>query len=177
MEQETFGMLSIVPPLLAIGMAIATRQIILSLLGGVWVGWVIHAGGNPLAGTAEAVTALVDVFVDPGQTRIIIFTMLMGSLLILMKRGGGIDGFLGWVSQWTWSQTRRGAQLMASFIGLGVFIDRQLSVGASRSSSFCWSRRVRNPRARALMSPKNAAMTYIFSRLSWISMASAVFRR
>ena len=123
MEQETFGMLSIVPPLLAIGMAIATRQIILSLLGGVWVGWVIHAGGNPMVGTAEAVTALVDVFIDPGQTRIIIFTMLMGSLLILMKRGGGIDGFLGWVSQWTWSQTRRGAQLMASFIGLGVFID------------------------------------------------------
>ena len=53
--------------------------------------------------------------------------MLMGSLLILMQRSGGIDGFLGWISRWTWSQSRRGAQLMASFIGLGVFIESTIT--------------------------------------------------
>ena len=127
MEPETFGMVSIVPPLLAIGMAIATRQVTPSLIGGVWVGWVIHAGWNPVVGTGEGIAALIDVFLDPGQTRVIVFTMLMGSLLILMQRGGGIDGFLAWVGRWSWSQTRRGAQLMASVIGLGVFIESTIT--------------------------------------------------
>lgn len=127
MEQATFGVIAIVPPVLAISMAIATRQVTVSLLGGIWIGWVIHAGGNPLQGTAQAISAMIEVFADPGQTQVIVFTLLMGSLLILMQRGGGIDGFLNWVSQWKWSRTRRGAQLMASVIGLGVFIESNIT--------------------------------------------------
>lgn len=127
MEQETFGVVAIVPPLLAIGMAIATRQVTVSLVGGVWVAWIIHAGWNPFVGTSQAIAALIDVFLDTGQTRVIVFTLLMGSLLILLQRGGGIDGFLDWVGRWAWSQTRRGAQLMASFIGLGVFIESNIT--------------------------------------------------
>ena len=127
MEAGAFGWFSVLPPVLAIGLAIATRQVTISLVAGIWVGWVIHAGGNPLVGTGEAITAMINVFVDAGQTRVIVFTLLMGSLLILMQRGGGIDGFLAWVSRWAWSQTRRGAQLMASFIGLGVFIESTIT--------------------------------------------------
>jgi tetracycline resistance efflux pump len=119
--------LSILPPLMAIGLAIATRQVVLSLLAGVWVGWVIAAGGNPLMGTWEAINCVVAVFGEAWQTRVIVFTMLMGSLLILMQRSGGIDGFVQWVSRWRWSQTRRGAQLMAWVVGLGVFIESTIT--------------------------------------------------
>ncbi|HJO38003.1 MAG: Na+/H+ antiporter NhaC family protein [Vicinamibacterales bacterium] len=125
--ETTFGWFSILPPVLAIGMAIATRQVTLSLVAGIWLGGVIQAGWNPLAGTGTAVTAIIDVFVDAGQTRVVVFTMLMGSLLILMQRSGGIDGFLAWIGRWTWSQSRRGAQLMASIIGLGVFIESTIT--------------------------------------------------
>ena len=128
MTENPYGWLSVVPPLLAIGLAIATRQVIISLTAGVWVGWVIHAGGHPLTGTASAIQTLVTVFGDAGNTRVIIFTMLMGSLLLLLQRGGGVDGFLAWVSRWKWSATRRGAQLMAAFIGLGVFIESTITV-------------------------------------------------
>ena len=127
MEASAFGWFSVLPPALAIGMAIASRQVTMSLLAGIWVGWVIHAGWNPLAGTGDAVTAMIDVFVYPGQSRVVVFTLLMGSLLTLMQRSGGIDGFLNWVSRWAWSQSRRGAQLMASFIGLGVFIESTIT--------------------------------------------------
>ena len=127
MDAGTFGWLSVIPPVLAIGLAIATRQVTVSLVAGIWVGWLIHADWNPLTGTGAAITAIINVFVDAGQTRVIVFTLLMGSLLILMQRGGGIDGFLAWVSRWAWSQTRRGAQLMAAFIGLGVFIESNIT--------------------------------------------------
>jgi tetracycline resistance efflux pump len=128
MPESTFGWLSIVPPMLAIALAIATRQVIISLTAGIWVGWVIHAGGQPLAGTASAIQTLIAVFAEAGQTRVIVFTMLMGSLLLLLQRGGGIDGFLQWVGRWKWSASRRGAQLMAAFIGLGVFIESTITV-------------------------------------------------
>jgi tetracycline resistance efflux pump len=128
MPESSFGWLSIVPPVLAIALAIATRQVIISLTAGIWIGWVIHAGWHPLAGTASAIQTLIAVFAEAGQTRVIIFTMLMGSLLLLLQRGGGIDGFLQWVSRWKWSASRRGAQLMAAIIGLGVFIESTITV-------------------------------------------------
>ncbi len=64
MNPSSYGWVSVVPPLLAIGLAIATRQVILSLLAGVWIGWVIQAGGDPVAGTARALECLVGVFGD-----------------------------------------------------------------------------------------------------------------
>ncbi|NUP88999.1 MAG: sodium:solute symporter [Candidatus Sumerlaeia bacterium] len=121
------GWLSVLPPVLAIALAIATRQVVLSLLAGVWSGWIIAASGNPLKGTADAIACLVNVFGEAWQTRVILFTMLMGSLLILMQRSGGVDGFVAWVGRWKWAHTRRGAQLMAWIVGLGVFIESTIT--------------------------------------------------
>jgi len=122
-----FGWWSLVPPVLAISTAIATRQVVPSLLISIWIGWIIHAGGNPLTGAADAIESLIQVFTDPGQTRVLLFTMLMGSLLLLMQRGGGVDGFLQTISRWTWSGSRRGAKMMAWVVGLGVFIESTIT--------------------------------------------------
>ncbi|SVC95535.1 uncharacterized protein METZ01_LOCUS348389, partial [marine metagenome] len=72
-DTGTLGWLSVIPPVLAIGMAIATRQVTVSLVAGIWVGWLIHADWNPLTGTGAAITAIINVFVDAGQTRVIVF--------------------------------------------------------------------------------------------------------
>ena len=104
----------------------SSRQAVPSLLAGVWVGWVI-AGGNVFSGTASASQSLIDVFGDPDQTRVIIFTLLMGALLLLLERGGGVAGFLAWAGRWRWSRTRRGAQLLAAGLGLGVFIESTIT--------------------------------------------------
>ena len=123
MEMHAFGWLSVVPPVLAIGLAIGSRQAVPSLLAGVWVGWVIAAGGDLIGGTASAIQSLIDVFGAPDHTRVIIFTLLMGAFLLLLQRGGGVAGFLVWADLWRWSGTRRGAQLLAACLGLGVFVE------------------------------------------------------
>ena len=127
MDTSPFGWLSVIPPLLAIGLAVASRQAVPSLLAGVWVGWVIAGGGNLFTGTASAIQSLIAVFGDPGQTRVIIFTLLMGAFLLLLQRGGGVAGFLTWAGRWGWSRTRRGAQLLAACLGLGVFIESTIT--------------------------------------------------
>mgnify|MGYP002623633496 CR=1 FL=1 len=127
MIEQSYGWLSVLPPVLAITLAILTRQVVVSLLAGIWVGWVIVAGGNVFLGTMETINALVAVFAEGWQTKVIVFTMLMGSLLIMMQRSGGVEGFVNWVSRWEWARTRRGAQLMAWTIGLGVFIESTIT--------------------------------------------------
>lgn len=127
MSPINYGFWCLLPPLLAIGLAIATRQVVPSLLAGVWAGWVIVAGGNPITGTLQTIDALIAVFAEGWQTKVIIFTLLMGSLLVLTQRSGGVDGFVAWVSRWRWAQTRRGAQLMAWVLGMGVFIESTIT--------------------------------------------------
>ena len=127
MDAHPFGWLSIVPPVLAVGLAVGSRQAVPSLLAGIWVGWIIAAGGNLFGGTAATIQSLIDVFGDPGQTRVVIFTLLMGALLLLLQRGGGVAGFLAWAGRWRWSGTRRGAQVLAACLGLGVFIESTIT--------------------------------------------------
>ena len=124
---EATGWYSILPPLLAIGLSIVSRQVVFSLLAGIWIGWVIIADWDPFAGTSAAIQCLIDVFRDPNQTRVVIFTLLMGALLILIQQGGGVDGFLVWVNRWRWAGTRRGAQLLAATLGLGLFLESTIT--------------------------------------------------
>jgi len=67
---------------------------LLSLLIGIWIGFVILAGGNPVAGTFETINGLVAVFESAGNTRIIIFTLIVGALIALIQRSGGVQGFI-----------------------------------------------------------------------------------
>src|SRR5690625_774876 len=127
MDVLSYGWLSILPPLIAIGLAILTRQVVISLLAGVWAGWLIMADGNIFVGTRETIDAIIAVFGEAWQTRVILFTLLMGSLLMLMTRSAGVDGFVAWAQRWRWAKSRTGAQLLAWFLGLGVFIESTIT--------------------------------------------------
>ena len=61
--------MSVLPPILAIVLAIWTKQVILSLFAGIWIGCTLLSGFNPVAGIAAGLDAVVNVFSDPGDTR------------------------------------------------------------------------------------------------------------
>ena len=65
---ENYGFWSLLPPVLAIVLAIKTKQVYIALIFGIWLGWVIINGGNPLSGSVDTIEALVDVFKDAGNT-------------------------------------------------------------------------------------------------------------
>ncbi len=119
--------LSVLPPLLAIITALVTKQVFLSLFAGIWLGWTVLDGGNVVLGLGDSIQALVDVFKDAGNTRVVIFSALVGSLIALTQRSGGVDGFIRWVTERGYVATRRGAQLLASFIGLGIFVESSIT--------------------------------------------------
>jgi len=133
---ETYGLLSLLPPVIAIGLALWTRQVFLSLLIGIWIGFVILASGNPVSGTFATIDGLVSVFNDAGNTRIIIFTLIVGALIALIQRSGGVQGFinrlLGWLEKSADKAGSRGqrkrVELMALFTGLVLFIESNISI-------------------------------------------------
>jgi len=132
-SMENYGLLSLLPPVLAIGLALITRQVFLSLLAGLWLGFLILAGGNPLTGSFETLNGLVAVFNNAGNTRIIIFTLVVGALIALIQRSGGVQGFINRLLSWLEKSSEKGGsrvkvELLALATGLLLFIESNISI-------------------------------------------------
>lgn len=124
---EHAGWLSIAPPVLAIGMAMVTRQVYLSLFAGIWLGWGIIHEGDALTGLADALDACVNVFSDAGNTRVILFSALVGALIAFTQVTGGVKGFVERVTRAGGVSTRRRAMLLSYLIGVVVFVESSIT--------------------------------------------------
>lgn len=124
------GFLSLIPPLLAIVMAIRTKQVYLSLLSGIFLGWVILSDWNIWQGFLATLEGLVDVFKDSGNTRTIMFSALVGSLILLVQRSGGVDGFIRWVSLHLQNKkdNKKTVQLYAWLVSVLIFVESSISI-------------------------------------------------
>ena len=128
-----WGWIVLLPPVVAIGLALWTRQVYLSLFAGLWLGTIILVGGNPVAGLRELADQMVAVFADAGNTRVVIFCLLVGGLIALVQASGGVAGFVAWAQRRGWGTTRRGAELLAWSVGMLIFVESSitsLTVGA-----------------------------------------------
>ena len=125
MDQPTW--LSLLPPFIAIAMALWTKQVVISLFSGIWLGWIILDGGNPILGLRDALESMVGVFADRGNVLILIFSAQIGSFIALTQRSGGVEGFVNWITGKGYVETKRGAQLPPSFIGVGLFLESNLT--------------------------------------------------
>lgn len=130
---EHYGIWSLVPPVIAIILAIKTRQVFISLLFGIWLGWVVLADWNILNGTIATIQALVDVFKDPGNTRTIMFSSLVGALIAFIQRSGGVDGFINIMSSKLKKldggvNSRKRVQLYAWLTGVVIFVESSITV-------------------------------------------------
>lgn len=133
---ETYGLLSLVPPVVAIGLALVTRQVFISLLIGLWLGFVVLAGGNPLQGFLDLIDGLTSVFESAWNTRIVVFTLLIGALIALVQRSGGVQGFVDRVVKRLMIETdkpqtrtqRIKVELLAMVTGVILFIESNISI-------------------------------------------------
>ena len=127
--------ISVLPPLLAIVLAIATRQVYLSLAGGIWLGWTILLNWNPAAGVAESIESAVRVLGDGYDARVIMFTLVIGALIATMSSSGGVAGFVAWLERNRWVTNGKRAQMLAWLIGVLIFIESNITVLVAGSVS------------------------------------------
>ncbi|AGB31650.1 Na+/H+ antiporter [Natrinema pellirubrum DSM 15624] len=115
-----FGILSLVPPILAITLAITTRRIILSLFVSIWFGAVIYTGGLGIGQTFDWVVAAI-IADDGFHAEILIFTLLLGSGVALIWRLGGAIAIQEIASKRL--ETRRKVGIVAWLLGMALFFD------------------------------------------------------
>lgn len=132
---QDYGFLSVLPPVLAIVFAIRTKQVFVSLLFGIWLGWLIISDFNIIQGSLATIQALVDVYKDAGNTRTIMFCALVGALIIFIQRSGGVAGFISRINVLLerYEQKKAGSnrivvQLLAAVTGMLIFVESNISV-------------------------------------------------
>ncbi|MCY4574571.1 MAG: C4-dicarboxylate ABC transporter [Gemmatimonadetes bacterium] len=140
--------ISLLPPLLAIGLAIATRQVYLSLAGGLWLGWTILNGWHFGAGLMRTVESTAEVLGDTGNAMVIMFTLVMGALIATISASGGVAGFVAALERRRWVTGGRRAQMLAWVIGVIIFIESNLTVLVAGSVSRPLFDRYRNSREK-----------------------------
>lgn len=118
----------VLPPVIAIVLAIATRQVYLSLSAGIFAGCTILAGWNPLKGLAGMVEEVVAVLGDAGNARVILFTLVIGALIATIEASGGVRGFVRRLEERRLVDSPRQAGLLVYVIGLLIFIESNITV-------------------------------------------------
>lgn len=122
LEMIETGWLSLLPPLIAITLALISKEVYSSLFVGVLTGMFVYCfstGGNVL----QAVTYVFDMIAakigDNGY--MIIFLVLLGSLVVVVTRSGGSYAYGQWAGKRIKSKVR--AKLATSLLGLLIFVD------------------------------------------------------
>ncbi|MGB5491291.1 MAG: Na+/H+ antiporter NhaC family protein, partial [Woeseiaceae bacterium] len=127
--------LSVLPPLLAIALAIWSKQVILSLFAGIWMGHTLLSQFNPLAGVGKGLDGVINVFTDPGDARVLVFTLLIGPLIATIEHSGGVRGFVHYLETRRWVHNGLRARILAWMVGLLIFVESSITLLVAGSVS------------------------------------------
>ncbi|TAH63692.1 MAG: Na+/H+ antiporter NhaC family protein [Gottschalkiaceae bacterium] len=117
-----FGVISLLPPLLAIVLAFITKQVLLSLFLGVFVGALLLYGGNPFYAFLRTLDEyLLGSASDSWNAAILIFTLSIGGMIGVVSKMGGTKAIAEALAKKT--KTARGAQIVTWILGVLVFFD------------------------------------------------------
>jgi Na+/H+ antiporter NhaC len=129
-----YGFLSILPPVIAIILALKTKQVYISLVFGIWFSWVIMSDWNFLTGSIATIEGMVNVFKSEGNTRTIMFSALVGALLLFIQYSRGVEGFvnklnllIAYFEKKQAGYSRVIIQLLAMLTGIALFVETSIS--------------------------------------------------
>ena len=113
---------SLIPPVVAIVLALITKEVYSSLFLGILVGALLYSGGN-FEGTVNHIFSggMISVLSSSSNVGILVFLVILGTMVCLMNRAGGSAAFGRWAGKHI--KTRVGAELATILLGVLIFID------------------------------------------------------
>ena len=116
---------SVLPPILTIGVALAFKRVVPALFLGIWMGaWAINDFG--LFGFWTGLLDTFQVYVsnalsNPDHSAIVLFSMMVGGMVGIISRNGGMQGIVNHIVKW--ADSARHACLATASLGLAIFFD------------------------------------------------------
>jgi Na+/H+ antiporter NhaC len=119
-----YGILSLLPSLLAILLAVITRQVFISLFAGIYIGKLVIHNWSFLPALNSSLDLIISIFANGWMTKTIIFSFLVGSILTLIQSSGGVAGLVYYLTEKKKTiKSRTGVMLLAYIIGVSLFIE------------------------------------------------------
>ncbi|MFI3141953.1 MAG: Na+/H+ antiporter NhaC family protein [Clostridia bacterium] len=123
-QEEVSGyatFLSLIPPILAILLALITKEVYVSLFAGIFSGALIYTGFNLWDSVIHTFTAIISSIADSWNAGILIFLVILGIMVCLMNQAGGSAAYAKWAKMKI--KTKTGALLSTFALGVLIFID------------------------------------------------------
>jgi len=120
--------LTLLPPMVAIALAVYKREVIAALLVALFTSEFLQHAYNPVFGAMATLERIVAVFGDADNTRILVFSLLIGALLAFIRDFGGVAAFVDRISKTGLVNGPRRVGLVTTFTGIAIFIETNLSV-------------------------------------------------
>ena len=119
---DHYGILSLLPPVVAIVLAFKTKQVLPSLFAAIWIGATIIAGWNPLVGFGNTITKYIAGSVaSPWNAGIIIFDIALGGMIGILAKSGGSLAIANWLSKK--AKNAKSGMIATWAMGLLIFFD------------------------------------------------------
>lgn len=134
---EHYGLFGIIPPLLAIILALLTKEVIISLTVGILSGTLILEHGNIFTAITIFTDKVAAMTGDSWNVRILLFCALLGAFVSMLSKTGSTKAFGLWASKYL--KTKKSVLIFTWFFGLIIFIDdyfNSLSVGTVMRPAF-----------------------------------------
>ena len=112
---------ALLPPVIAIGLALVTKEVYMSLFIGILSGALLYANFAPIATTEAIFDVMIEKLGSPSNIGILIFLVFLGIIVALMTRAGGSAAYGEWAN--TKIKSRRGALLSTFGLGALIFVD------------------------------------------------------
>lgn len=171
------SLLSLLPPLVTIACAIATRRILISLGLGIVLGALLYAQGNVPAAGAFVLDIAGGLVIDDGavaeEVYILGVVLLLGVLTSLIYVSGGLVAFAAWAI--TRVRTRVQAQLVPVAVGIVIFFDDAFSslVGGNISRSITDQHRISRAKLSYLVDSTAAPVIVLVPISGWAAFIAA----
>ncbi|MEM9939601.1 MAG: Na+/H+ antiporter NhaC family protein [Pseudomonadota bacterium] len=123
--------LTVLPPVAALVVAVWTRNVYWSLGLAIWLSETLVAGFNPAMGALGSIDRAVGVFGSEGNTRILLFCLIIGALIVYMQRSGGIAAMVERLHSTGLASTPRRAGLVTALSGVIIFVETNVSLLAT----------------------------------------------
>jgi Na+/H+ antiporter NhaC len=164
-----FGMMSLLPPFLAIVLAFITKEVVLSLFLGVLAGATMMNGGNLFAGYLRALDQyILGALADSWHAGILIFSFTIGGMVGIITRMGGTQAVAEALAKL--ARNSRGAQIVTEVLGCVVFFDdyaNTLVVGPTMRP-LCDKMRVSREKLSYIVDATTAPVAGIALMSTWI---------
>jgi Na+/H+ antiporter NhaC len=173
---EHFGILSIIPPLLTIVLAVVTKDVVVSLFLGILSGTLLAAGGNPYYALIKLSDLIADTLADGWNIRIMLFTILLGLLVGMLAKSGSAYSLGEWAGKKVKSKT--GALLFTWVFGLIIFFDdyfNSLTIGTCMRP-LCDAKKISRAKLSYILDSTAAPVAILAPISGWVAFVIGTYK-